>query len=68
MIACVASMSQSAEPWPCWKTKTTIPNAAASETRLSSTALSASTSERNARASRIRVSTSTKASTYGKLP
>ena len=65
MIDWVASMSQSDEPWPCWKTNTTTPNAAASETRLSSTALTASTIERNARVSRIRVRISTRASTYG---
>ena len=35
----MASTSQSEEPWPCWKTNTTIPKAAASETRFSSTAL-----------------------------
>ena len=27
-------MFQSEEPWPCWKMKTTIPNAAASETQV----------------------------------
>jgi hypothetical protein len=50
-------------PWPCWKMKTTIPMAAASETRLRSTALSGRTSERKARASRISVRSATKAST-----
>ena len=39
MIDCVAAMPQSDEPWPCWKMKTTIPKAAASETRFSSDGL-----------------------------
>ena len=56
-------MFQSDEPWPSWKMKTTIPYAAASEARLRIAALSGSTIERNARASRISVSTSTNAST-----
>jgi hypothetical protein len=51
----VASMFQSEEPCPCWKTNTTIPKAATSESRFSSTALIASTIERNARVSRISV-------------
>ena len=63
MIAWVAVMFQSEEPWPSWKMKTMIPNAAASETRLSITALIGSTIERKARASRIKVRTRTKAST-----
>ena len=49
MIAPVAVMFQSDEPWPFWKMKTMIPNAAASEMRLRIAALSASTIERNAR-------------------
>ena len=68
MIACVASMFQSEEPWPSWKMKTTIPNAAASESRFRITALIGSTIERNARVSRISVRIITNASTYGKLP
>jgi hypothetical protein len=39
MTDCVAAMLQSDEPWPCWKTKTTIPSAVASDSRFSSTAL-----------------------------
>src|SRR4051794_5696395 len=35
----VASMVHSAEPCPCWKTKTMIPKVAASESRFSTTAL-----------------------------
>jgi hypothetical protein len=53
LIACIASIPQIPEPCPSWKTMTTIPNAAASETRLRITALSGSTSDRNARASRM---------------
>ena len=68
MIACVALMFQSEEPWPSWKMKTMIPNAAASERRLRITALTASTIERNARVSRISVRITTNASTYGKVP
>src|SRR5438876_12439652 len=49
LIACIASIPQVPEPCPSWKTMTTIPNAAASETRLRITALSGSTSDRNAR-------------------
>ncbi len=42
-------MFQSEEPCPCWKMKTTIPNAPASETRLRRAALSGRTIERKAR-------------------
>ena len=68
MIAWVAVMFQSDEPWPHWKMITMIPNAAASEIRLSSTALTASTIDRNARVSRISVRISTNRMTYPKLP
>ena len=63
MIAWVAVMFQSEEPWPFWKMMTMSPNAAASERRLRITALTASTIERNARVSRISVRMSTNAST-----
>ena len=64
MIDCVAGTLQIAsEPWPCWKMKTMIPNAAPSETRLRIAAFSGSTSERNARASRMNVSRTTNPST-----
>ena len=55
-------------PWPCWKMKTTIPNAMPSEIRFITTAFIASTTERNARISRMNVRMITNASTYGKLP
>ena len=67
MIACVAVMFQSEEPWPSWKMKTMIPNDAASERRLRITALTGRTIDRNARVRRISVRTSTNASRYGKL-
>ena len=68
MIARVAVMFQSDEPWPFWKMKTMIPNAAPSEMRLRIAALIASTIERNARVSRMSVRIRTNASTYGKFP
>ncbi len=64
MIDCVAGTPQIAfEPWPIWKMKTMIPNAAPSEMRLSSAALIGSTIERNARMSSRIVSSTTSAST-----
>src|SRR5207249_45386 len=55
-------------PCPCWKMKTTTPKAHPSETRLSTTAFSGRTIERNARISSTNVSRMTKPRTYGKLP
>ena len=60
-MAWLASRPQSDDPWPCWKTNTMIPKAAASESRFSTTALTASTTDRNARVSRIRVRIKTSA-------
>ena len=69
LIACVASMPQIAsEPEPCWKTSTIRPQAAATESRFSRTALSGRTSERKARASSRNVSTEMSAIISGKLP
>ncbi len=68
VIACVAVMFQSDDPWPIWKMNTTIPKAAPSEMRLRIAALIGSTIERKARVSRTSVRMSTNASTYGKLP
>ena len=52
MIDCVAGTFQIAcEPWPCWKMKTMIPNAAPSETRFRMTAFNGRISDLNARAS-----------------
>jgi hypothetical protein len=52
-VACTFQIAS--EPCPSWKTKTTIPYAAPSETRLRITALSGSTTERKARISRTNV-------------
>ena len=69
MIDCVAGTLQIAfEPWPSWKMKTMIPNAAPSEMRFRIAALIGSTIERNARVRSRIVSSTTKPSTYGKLP
>src|SRR5262249_48812612 len=61
----VASIPHRCEPCPCWKTSTTTPNAAASESRFNKIALSASTIERNARISRISVSIRTRREDVG---
>ncbi len=69
MIASVGWTFQIASaPWPCWKMKTMIPKAAASEIRFRITALTARKTERNARIRRTKVSRITKASTYGNFP
>ena len=60
-VACTPQIDS--DPWPCWKMKTMIPNAAPSETRLSTTALIGSRIERNARISSTKVSRITNAST-----
>ena len=56
------------EPSPCWKMNTTIPYAAASENRFSTTAFAARTIERNARVSRMSVRIITTAMAYGRNP
>lgn len=63
----VAPTPQSREPCPSWKTKTTIPNAAPSEKRLSTTALAARTTERNARVSKTSVSSRTSGEDDGEV-
>ena len=69
LIARVAWMPQIAsEPQPCCQTRTRSPHAAATESRFSRTALSGSTSERNARASRTNVSAEISAITSGNSP
>ena len=69
LIACVASMPQIAsDPNPCWKTSTMSPQAAATESRFSSTALSGRTSERNARARSRNVRTEMSTRMSGNLP
>ncbi len=64
-VACTPQMAS--DPWPCWKMKTMIPKAAPRESTFRITAFSGSTSERNARASRMKVRITTKASTSGKF-
>ena len=62
-------MSNSAdEPWPCCQNHVITPNVAASESRFSTIAFAASTTERNARASSRNVSTATTPNISGKLP
>ena len=56
------------DPQPCCQTITISPQAAPTDSRLSSTALSGRTSERKARASRTKVSPAISAMTSGKLP
>ncbi len=51
------------EPWPCCQKNTTAPKTAASETRLSSTAFTGSSTERNVRTSSRKVMTAMRAST-----
>ena len=65
-VACTPQIDS--DPWPCWKMKTMIPNAAPSDTRLSSTALTGSSTDRKARISSTNVSRITNASTYGNFP
>jgi hypothetical protein len=52
-------------PTPCWKTSTRIPYAAATDRQLSTIALTAITTERNATSIRANANTSTKATTSG---
>ena len=52
-------------PKPCWKTSTSTPYAAATDSRLSRIALTAITSERNATSISANASRSTKATTIG---
>ncbi len=69
LIARVASMPQIAsEPKPSWKTSTIRPQAAATESRFNTTALSGRISERNARARSRKVRTEISARMTGKLP
>ncbi len=68
MIAPVAdTLKTASEPWPCCQKKTIDPNTAASEIRLSSTALIGSSTDRNVRTSSTKVITEISASTYGNL-
>ncbi len=46
-----ATPNSDCEPWPCCQKKTTAPNTAASDTRLSSTAFTGRSTERNVRTS-----------------
>ena len=56
------------EPCPSCQNSTITPSVAASESRLSSTALNGSSSERNARTSSTKVSSAMIVSISGKLP
>ena len=56
------------EPWPCCQTRTSTPQAAATLSTFRMTAFSGSSSERNARASRMNVMTAISAIISGKLP
>ena len=56
------------EPQPCCQTSTVSPQAAATDSRFSRTALSGRIIERNARASSMKVSALISAITSGKLP
>ena len=56
------------EPWPSCQNHVMRPKVAESDTRFSSSAFAASTTERNARASRMNVSTAMIANISGKLP
>ena len=49
--------NSASDPWPCCHTSVTAPHAAATESTLSTTALSGSRTERNARASSTNVIT-----------
>ena len=69
VIAPVAGMEKIAcEPWPSCQNQVSRPKVAPSESRLSTTALAASTSERNARASRRNVMMAMRANIRGKWP
>ena len=68
MIASVASRPDRLAAVALLEDEDEIPNATPSETRFSNTAFSASTTERNARISRMNVSRTTNASTYRKFP
>ena len=69
MIAPVPSMSNTAfEPCPSCQNSTISPSVAPSEIRLRITAFNGSNSDRNARASRMNVSTAISTSISGKLP
>jgi hypothetical protein len=50
----------------CWKTSTSTPYAAATESRFSATAVSGTITDRNATISRPKASTSTNATAYGR--
>ena len=68
LIACVASMPKiSSDPNPFWKTSTISPHAAPTERRFRRTALSGRSSERKARARRMKVRMEISASISGKL-
>ena len=68
VIAPVADTPKIAsEPWPSCQNQVMNPKTAASDTRLSSTALIGSSSERNVRTSSTNVISAISASTYGKL-
>ena len=69
MIEPVAAMPQmKLEPWPCCQTSSSTPQAAPTLMMLRITALSGSSSERNARASSTKVITAIRAIISGKLP
>ena len=59
--------NSASEPLPCCQKKTTAPKTAASEIRLSTTALSGSRIERKVRTSSTKVMTEMSSRTYGKL-
>jgi hypothetical protein len=62
-------MSQiSSEPWPCCQTSTSTPQAAATLRTFSRIAFSGSSSERKARASKMKVVIVISAIISGKLP
>ena len=69
MIEPVAWMPQiRCDPWPCCHTRVSTPHAAATLTTLRITAFAGSRSERNARASRMNVTSAISAIISGKLP
>ncbi len=56
------------DPCPSWNTQVSTPYAAASEIRLKTTAFRASTTERNARASKMNVAIAISVSISGNMP
>ena len=67
MAPVAETLKMALDPWPICQKNTMEPNTAASETRLSTTALSGSRMDRKVRTSRMNVMSAISASTYGNL-